>query len=210
MTDFTEIDGVGPSRAEQLSGQFDSFEGLADADYEALAEQMNRLSEDKALSMIVQAQDLAEVDEEDSASEEESDDVLPSDIEDLATEDDEEFVEDVEEEDESVDDEPDTFDAEFEFTPLQYDLVVAALVQDVSAVYNSNPPRYNAGMNLLEQMRSQKDGVVEFTDLESQDINTMHSAVRQLRNHYQGTNVVEFMDELIDVENAVDEVRQQR
>lgn len=214
MTDFTEIDGIGPSRAETFAEDYDDFEDLAEADPDVIAE-YDYVSHDKALSIVAQAGDIVEEREESDESEDDGeDDVLPSDIEDLATEDDAEFVED---ESDSVEDEPvggdedssepDTTSVTFEFNALQYDLVVTALVQDVSSVYNSNPPRREAGMALLEQMRSQQDGVVEFDELSEQEINTLHSAVRQLRNHYQGTNVIEFMNELFDVEDAVDDAR---
>jgi len=210
MADFKKLDGVGPSRYEQLDERFGSFEALANADYEELAEEIDRLSEDKALDIIVQAQnEVGRMEEE--AEDDEDDDLSPEEVSELAEEvdtaDESDGVEGddgtVEEDDESAE----TVDLELELSPLQYDLTVAALVGDIATVYNSNPPRYEAGMDLLESLREKSDGSVTIEGVDRMQMNTLHAALRQLKNQYRGENIIEFMDELAEVEQAVDRQR---
>jgi hypothetical protein len=210
MADFKKLDGVGPSRYEQLDERFGSFEALANADYEELAEEIDRLSEDKALDIIVQAQnEVGRMEEE--AKDNEDDELSPEEVSELAEEADTTDVSDglrgdygnVEEDDESTE----TVDLELELSPLQYDLTVAALVGDIATVYNSNPRRYEAGMALLEALREKSGGSVTVEGVNRMQMNTLHAAVRQLKNRYRGENIIEFMDELAEVESAVDRQR---
>jgi len=209
MADFKKLDGVGPSRYEQLDERFGSFGALADADYEELAEEIDRLSEDKALDIIVQAQN--EVGRMEQEAQDEDDGLSPEEVSELAEEvdtaDESDGVEGddgtVEEDDESAE----TVDLELELSPLQYDLTVAALVGDIATVYNSNPPRYEAGMDLLESLREKSGGSVTVEGVDRMQMNTLHAALRQLKNQYRGENIIEFMDELAEVEQAVDRQR---
>jgi len=209
MADFKKLDGVGPSRYEQLDERFGSFGALADADYEELAEEIDRLSEDKALDIIVQAQN--EVGRMEQEAQDEDDGLSPEEVSELAEEvdtaDESDGVEGddgtVEEDDESAE----TVDLELVLSPLQYDLTVAALVGDIATVYNSNPPRYEAGMDLLESLREKSGGSVTVEGVDRMQMNTLHAALRQLKNQYRGENIIEFMDELAEVEQAVDRQR---
>jgi len=209
MADFKKLDGVGPSRYEQLDERFGSFGALADADYEELAEEIDRLSEDKALDIIVQAQN--EVGRMEQEAQDEDDGLSPEEVGELAEEADTTDESDgvggvdgtVEEDDESAE----TVDLELELSPLQYDLTVAALVGDIATVYNSNPPRYEAGMDLLEALRAKNGGCLRLRGLDRMQMNTLHAALRQLKNKYRGENIIEFMDELAEVEQAVDRQR---
>lgn len=209
MADFKKLDGVGPSRYEQLDERFGSFGALADADYEELAEEIDRLSEDKALDIIVQAQNEVGRMEEDEYGDD--DGLSPEKVSELAEEadtaDESDGVEGadgtVEEDDESAE----TVDLELELSPLQYDLTVAALVGDIATVYNSNPPRYEAGMDLLESLREKSGGSVTVAGVDRMQMNTLHAALRQLKNQYRGENIIEFMDELAEVEESVDRQR---
>jgi len=61
---FQEIDGVGPSREEDLTDAgYESYSDLGEADAATLEEDIPRLSGDTALEIIVQAQNLAGLDE---------------------------------------------------------------------------------------------------------------------------------------------------
>lgn len=211
MTDFTEIDGVGPSRAEDLDERFDSFEELAEADHEELAEMLPMVSQDSALDFVVQAQNIVSGGEDDAEGEtsdedeESTEDVSPADVSDMA-----EAGESDEESSEPESSEDESFDETVEMTDLEQDLVVAAVVGDVANVYNSNPPRKAAGMKLLEQLRTQDGGEVTFDGITRMELNTLHSAVRQLKNEFQGRNIIEYMDALANVERRVNEIRNRR
>jgi len=209
MADFKKLDGVGPSRYEQLDERFGSFGALADADYEELAEEIDRLSEDKALDIIVQAQN--EVGRMEQEAQDEDDGLSPEEVSELAEEvdtvDESDGVEGVDGTVEEDDESAETVDLELELSPLQYDLTVAALVGDIATVYNSNPPRYEAGMDLLESLREKSGGSVTVEGVDRMQMNTLHAALRQLKNQYRGENIIEFMDELAEVEQAVDRQR---
>jgi len=70
MVDVTDLDGVASGRAENLAeAGYESVEDVANGDPEIMAEVVNYLPEDTALSLVVQAQDMLEEESSDSSSE---------------------------------------------------------------------------------------------------------------------------------------------
>ena len=108
MVELTDLDGVASGRAENLTeAGYESVEDVANGDPEIMAEVVNYLPEDTALSLVVQAQDMLDESEDEPAESEET--TLDGDA--SITE---EISEAAEETSEALDEEADALDEELD------------------------------------------------------------------------------------------------
>lgn len=229
--DLQEIDGVGPSREDDLNeAGYETYSDLAEADHEELAEEINRLSEDKALSLVVQGQnlsDLEEADVEESEAEDDSEDEGTEEVEpeealdELPDEDElEEELEEANAEDEggsaseNEEPEPEEEEDETDYEVLldfegthEYDTFYHTLIEERCALRRTNRTGVDTYDNLLASMRAiDVDG--EFTvEMTADELNDLHNAVMEQRYSYQGENLIDYMDALRAVETDLNEIR---
>lgn len=229
--DLQEIDGVGPSREDDLNeAGYETYSDLAEADHEELAEEINRLSEDKALSLVVQGQnlsDLEEADVEESEAEDDSEDEGTEEVEpeealdELPDEDElEEELEEANAEDEggsaseNEEPEPEEEEDETDYEVLldfegthEYDTFYHTLIEERCALRRTNRTGVDTYDNLLASMRAiDVDG--EFTvKMSADELNDLHNAVMEQRYSYQGENLIDYMDALRAVETDLNEIR---
>ena len=231
--DLQEIDGVGPSREDDLNeAGYETYSDLAEADHEELAEEINRLSEDKALSLVVQGQNLSDLEEADveeseaegGSDEEEDEAEAEAEEADSASENDEleEELNDLEdeteeEEAEAEDDEepePEEEEGETDYEVLldfegthEYDTFYHTLIEERCALRRTNRTGVDTYDNLLASMRAiDVDG--EFTvEMTADELNDLHNAVMEQRYSYQGENLIDYMDALRAVETDLNEIR---
>jgi len=222
--DLQEIDGVGPSREDDLNeAGYETYSDLAEADHEELAEEINRLSEDKALSLVVQGQNLADLEEadveeseaEDGSEDEEVEEVEPEEaLNELPDENElEEELNDLEEDLEEEESEPEEEEEtsyevllDFEGTN-EYDTFYHTLIEERCALRRTNRTGVDTYDNLLASMRAiDVDG--EFTvEMTADELNDLHNAVMEQRYDYQGENLIDYMDALRAVETDLNEIR---
>jgi predicted RecB family nuclease len=210
--DYQEIDGIGPAREEKLNNEgYETYAELGEADHEELAENINRLSEDAALDLVVQAQNLAdleeaEVEEEPEVEEDEGEEVGPEEaLEELP--DDEELEE---EEAESEDEGETTFDVVMNFDgEYEYDTFYHTLIEERCNLRRTNRTGVESYEKMMESMRAiDVDG--QFTvEMTGDELNDLHNAVMEQRHDYQGENLIDYMDALRSVEDSVNEVRRE-
>jgi len=230
--DLQELDGVGPAREEKLNDEgYETYAELGEADHEELAESINRLSEDAALDLVVQAQNMADLEE---AEVEESDDEGEPEVEEEAEESDDEeepeppqeadFTEeedaDADEADsasENEEDEPEpeveaeaTFTVTLDFDGVhEYDTFYHTLLEERCNLRRTNRAGVESYEKMLESLRgTSADG--SFTvELSEDELNDLHNAVLEQRISYQGENLIDYMDALRVVENNVNAVREE-
>jgi len=145
---FQEIDGVGPSREEDLTDAgYESYSDLGEADAATLEEDIPRLSGDTALEIIVQAQNLAGLDEAEPEANPEVEEPEPSG-------DTEEPEPEPEPEPESSE-VPEQYTAEIEIaTPEEYDALYDALLQHRQTLIGTNRPGIDRATAYIDQLRA--------------------------------------------------------
>lgn len=215
-----DLDGVGPAREERLNDEgFETYADLAEADPEALSEEIQRLPEDTALELVVQAQNMADLEEAEvessdaEQSDEESDASTVSDSEfDLAEETDEDLAEVEEEpvEEDSDEGEADpTFEVVLEFdSDYEYDSFYQTLLEErcrLNRTNRSGADLYEAMLDTLRETSLEGEFVV---DMEKDELNDLHNAILQQRISYQGENLIDYMDALAQVEAKVNTIRE--
>lgn len=221
MASVTDIDGVGDARAETMAeAGYDSLESISEADPAELAEDIPRVTEDRATTFTLQAENLLGEDEP-VVDEESEEEVLGP----MATEDAEGDVEDVEEEEDADDSdeeedaeddaEDDSEDAEQDSGPDRYELsieanderteteFVAAVTERRRHYRNRNPTRSNICENILDQYRENGLNL----SLTRDQLNVLHSAMRGRKNTYKGSSQLEEMRLMEDLRTQVQEVR---
>jgi len=226
MIEVTDIKGVGPSKAETLEENgYESVEDIAQADPDNLSD-VSGISEDRALEFMVSAGDLldAEDDAADEASaESEGDefDLTPEEVsEELEDEEEEpesepeiEAVDEDEEDEDPVDatdevqaeSEDPTFEVSVDFeSDLQYHTFHAAIMRYHENIYTSNQPHSDAMQKILDGLVGAEDVSYELTE---EELNTLHTAVKQCRTDYQGNNLIDHMDALNPVEDQINDQR---
>lgn len=227
MIDVTDIKGVGPSKAENLEENgYESVEDIAQADPDALSS-VKGVSEDRALEYMVSAGDLLDAEQEvedetegdefdltpDEVGEELQDDADDAEDDDgpeveVVEDDEEESAEDESEADEEdAEPEPDTYTVTVDFnTRMQYHTFHAAIMRYHETQYTSNQPKADAMQMVLDGLES-GDGV-EY-EVDEEQFNTLHTAVKQCRTDYQGNNLIDHMDALNEVEEQINDQRRE-
>lgn len=213
MVELQDITGVGASRAEDLQEMgYTSVEDVANANPEDLTE-LSRVAEDRAIEIVVDAQNLAGSEEEPSVEEAEPDEGTESETITFDEEDLDEEVDVLEKEvppsgEDSESDgeerEPNrVFELSTDFSPLEKEVSVYALLDSYTRLRSRNVARSNACFRVLEKLR---DGAsVELTE---EELNAFHAAIRQQRLEYQGNNHVEMMRVATGVEDSVSALRE--
>jgi len=177
MVELQDITGVGASRAEDLQEMgYNSVEDVANANPEDLTE-LSRVAEDRAIEIVVDAQNLAGSEEADSPDEgtESEEEREPSRVFELST----------------------------DFSPLEKEVSVYALLDSYTRLRSRNVARSNACFRVLEKLRY--GASVELTE---EELNAFHAAIRQQRLEYQGNNHVEMMRVATGVEDSVSALRE--
>ena len=213
MVELQDITGVGESRADDLVEMgYESVEDVAAADPEDLTE-LSRVGEDRAIEMVVDAENLSETDEGTESDEdtESGSETITFDEEDL-----DEEVEELEEEFEveEPDDEPveeavdeerpeeQTFELSFSLDNFESEILTAALIDAYSTLRSRNVSRSEACFRVLEKLRDST--TLQVTE---EELNALHSAVRQRRLEYQGNNHVDMMNLTRNIEVQISEAR---
>lgn len=213
MVELQDITGVGESRADDLVEMgYESVEDVAAADPEDLTE-LSRVGEDRAIEMVVDAENLSETDEGTESDEdtESGSETITFDEEDL-----DEEVEELEEEFEveEPDDEPveeavdeerpeeQTFELSFSLDEFESEILTAALIDAYSTLRSRNVSRSEACFRVLEKLRDST--TLQVTE---EELNALHSAVRQRRLEYQGNNHVDMMNLTRNIEVQISEAR---
>lgn len=213
--DLQQITGIGPAREENIiEAGYESFEDLATADREHLSESVNRLPEDTALDIMVQAENLVEdaQERETEMTTEENED------EDIGVTHSIDVSDGADTETDSVDEsETTTTEAEpvedytVTITPEtehEYDALYDALLQYRQKLISTNRTGIDHVTTLLAEVRTGSvDDEVRFT-LTGSELNQLHSAVKQHRLHYQSKNLNEQLDALRRIEVKINQERE--
>lgn len=212
--DFQELDGVGPAREEKLNDEsYETYEELGDADHEELADTINRLSEDAALDLVVQAQNVADLEEaeveeevEDSEKEEEP---AEADFE----EEDADANEADAESQSASETEPEgevEFEVELHFDGVhEYDTFYHTLIEERCNLRRTNRAGVDSYEKMLQSMRATSPEGSFTVSLTEDELNDLHNAILEQRIDYQGENLIDYMDALRVVENNVNAVREE-
>jgi len=215
MVNVTDIKGVGPSKAETLEENgYESVEDIAQADPDNLSE-ISGISDDRALEFMVAAGDLLDEEEteEDDENGESEFDLTPEEVseelEDEKESVDEESVDEEEnevmEEEQDESEEPNSYTVSVDFeTDLQYHTFHAAIMRYHERIYTSNQPQSDTMQKILDGIVGSGDVVYELTE---EELNTLHTAVKQCRTNYQGDNRIDHMDALNPVEEQINNQR---
>jgi len=200
---FQEIDGVGPSREEDLTDAgYESYSDLGEADAATLEEDIPRLSGDTALEIIVQAQNLAGLDEAEPEANPEVEEPEPSG-------DTEEPEPEPEPEPESSE-VPEQYTAEIEIaTPEEDDALYDALLQHRQTLIGTNRPGIDRATAYIDQLRAATVGDTLTFELTADELNGLHSSVMQHRLYYQGRNLREQLEALRRIENKINGIREE-
>jgi nucleotidyltransferase/DNA polymerase involved in DNA repair len=215
MVNIDDITGIGPTKAEKLEENgYESVEDVAQAD-PANLEEISGISEERALEYMISAGELLDDESEDESDEEleegeEEFDLTPAEVseeteesEDNESEEEEEI--DSEDTDDASEEEEEPYEVSLSFaSKTEYDVYHAALMRHHERVYTSYQPDADAMQKLLDGLTDVDSVTYELTESE---LNTLHTAVKQTRNNYQGDNMIDHMDALVKVENQIEEAR---
>lgn len=213
--DLTVITGVGDSTEEQLNELgFDTFDLLAEANPSVLADELDYMSEDKALQIVGNASERADPERPEVDTDEEG--VLGPMATDDSPEDDEDDDEEAEDDEESNDDDESGGDDVTDDTPDQYQLnisgngeveteFVTAVTEGRRNYHRRNPNRFEVCETILDQYR--ETGLeMSLTEFE---LDTLHSILQQRKQTYRGSNQIEKANVLSDLREQVATVREQ-
>lgn len=218
--DLEEIDGVGPARSDSMDEMgYSTYADLAQVDNEQLAEDIPNLSEDRALEIIVQAQNLAELEEAEVSESDEGEETDESDSEPVdAGFDDSPSAEDEidSDADESVSDESDDYpesvevDVSFD-NETQYDTFFNAVFETRNNYIRTNRgEQVESFERVLDSTRDTTPESGISVEMEPQELHDLHNEIKQQVMDYRGKGMMEQHDELQNVLNAVDEVREEK
>ena len=225
MASVTDIDGVGDARAETMAeAGYDSLESIAEADPADLAEDIPRVTEDRATTFTLQAENLLEEDEPDEEEESEEDVLGPmategdeGDVESVDEEEEGEHSEEIEDAEEAAEDAEDdeqegvggssgtdyydlTIESDDERVETEF---VAAVTERRRHYRNRNPTRSNICEDILDQYRENGLNL----SLTRDQLNVLHSAIRGRKDTYKGSSQIEEMELMIEILEQVQEVR---
>lgn len=106
------------------------------------------------------------------------------------------------------DDHPVQFTLSFD-GPEQYDAFYSAMLRHRETMLMSNRNNTEVFDRVLEQLRNQSpDGDLQ-VEVRPNELNDIHNAVRKLTVEYQSNNLIDQMNAMKDVQNDVNEVREE-
>jgi len=189
MTDLTEIDGVGPSYAEELEeAGYESAEDVADADPEALDGLLTATSGEELVSS---AQDEAVLGDDGEPESETSVDETEVEVE----------------EDESEDEETEeVFSLEPGFTEDQEHHLIAALInEEITSRRRNNSTRLEDARGAIRQVRAG-----EPYELTLKQLSIAYTGTNQLESEYRGTRgLASFVSQIRDLSEYFQQARQE-
>lgn len=213
--DFTELDNVGTAREEKLNtAGYETYADLAEAEPADLTDEVARMPEDSALEVVVQAQNLAELEDaevEENPDTEPEPEPEPEPSETVTVEGESEPVEgdtvnvtekvveaDDTGEDEAEDEPEDTGDPTHELrlemeTVNQYHTMYACLLQHRRKLIGTNQSGVSRVEDVLEQLQGKMVGDELVMEMAGGEINDLHNALLQYRLDCQGKNMNEFL-----------------
>jgi len=229
MADLTDIDGIAEGRKETMKENgFDSVAVLAEADPSHVADVIPRVTEDRATTMVLQAENIVEAETVDETVDVDDSDVLgplgnDSDESDDSEErsepivtskdasdetDDESSEEPVSDESDDVDEEQKELQEQWKFDVPTDDNrveteVVTALTVARENYENRQPDRARTCSDLLDQYR---EFGLSFT-LTYDELNVLHAALQNRENTYKGKSQLEYMRLLKGVRESLQTVR---
>lgn len=211
MVELQDITGVGESRSDDLAEMgYSSVEDVANADPDDLTE-LSRVGEDRAIEMVVDAQNLADSEEAETDGE-----TVEEEPETITFEEQTRLRSRLEEESEveEPDDEPveeavdeeraeeETFELNLSIGDLEREILTAALVNAYVSLRSRNVSRSDACFRVLEKLRDSTT-----LQLTQEELNAFHSSIRQRRLEYQGNNHVDMMELAQNIESQVSAAR---
>lgn len=202
--DFTDFDGIGPTLNDRLHDNgYETYEDLAAADYDELQE-INGVTEDRALSAIAAAEEVANLVVADEGSENGTDESDGEDDEDHSEEDEspESDSEDDEADEESSDDELDEYSVDLDLSPREREVTISALLDSYTTLQSRNRSRALAADRVLGKLRDGDD-----LSLTENELNALYAALHQRSEEYKGNNHVDLMNVSKGVEASVNDVR---
>lgn len=225
MPSITDVKGVSDSRADDLEDAgYSSVDDIATADADALSE-ISGIGSSTADDLIDSAQELLQAehgvetdDTEDTDETDGEDDVTIEDLEEINDEEpdgydeprdeDEVTAEDDDEEPEEVDASPDLYDVEISLDSDEaYDYLILALVELKERRVSASHAQSQIAEGLLEEFRPLGGAGEVAISMDSEELNTLHSAVKQVTTRYQGNNDVDAFDALNDVLDQIQDAR---
>jgi len=224
MPEITDVKGVSDSRAEDLAENgYNSVEDIATAEEDELTD-VSGVGPSTASDLVdsarevLQAEHGVEAEPEEEDDEEEEEDVTIEDLEEINKEEpdgyneprDEEDVtaEDDDPEPEEVDTSPELYDVTLTLPEDEsYDYLILALVELKVQRVSASHEQSRIAEGLLEEFRP-LGGAGEVTvSMDSEELNTLHSAVTQVTMRYQGNNDVEAFNALKNIEEQIQDAR---
>jgi hypothetical protein len=235
MVDVTDLDGVASGRAENLAeAGYESVEDVANGDPEIMAEVVNYLPEDTALSLVVQAQDMLDESEDEPAESEETmldgDASITEEISEAA----EETSDSLEKEEEALDEELDELEEEMakdkpseEPEPAEWVEATAETSEEpepeqiVFELKIETPMQYDTLYDcVMDQratlIRTNRDGVDEFSEVldivreatygETVELSMDEATLNDLHNAVRKKSVTYKGDNLIEHMDAVNKI----
>lgn len=218
---FQKIDGVGQAREESLISEgYEDFEDLAQADASELSNNISRLSEDSALEMIIQAQNLTELENasvtENPSIENKTESENTSDNDEQITVSETRSQETGMKSDESEETvtESTSTDSKNDYaitisieSDRQYDALYDTLISYRQKLIRTNRQGVSRADEYLDKLRSASvDSVIEISVSED-ELNSLHNIVKQNRVSYQGKN---YSEQLRGIREIEDEINTQR
>jgi len=205
MTELSDVKGVSDTREENLSEEgYETVEDVAAADVGGL-EGVTGVGEATAETLIESAQTLLQeqhgVEEESEPEpepEEETGEVSIEELEEINSDEPDGYNEPRDEEEVTAEDDdpddmrvvdtsPDIFDVEITISEgQQYDYLVSALVQLQTQRISGSNEQAQMAADILDEVR-QVSGTGTITlSVDSGEMNTLHSAIKQVTTSYQG------------------------
>lgn len=191
---FREIDGVGSARNEKLQeAGYESYSDLAEANASELSQEISRLSEDKALEIIVQAQNLnnlqnAETENNPTVQDEQSGEI----------------------------DKPGEDDKDLTYTVVinivtdrQYDSLYDALLAKRQSLLGKNKRGVKRVSEYIDELRVLSVGDELVLEMTPTQLNKFHSVVSQHRLYYQGKNLSEQLEAIRAIEDQINTIREE-
>jgi len=226
--ELTDVKGVSDSRADDLRDEgYNSVDDIATAEEDQLTE-VSGIGSSTASDLVESSQELLQEEHGVEAPDEEEkevedgtgsdDDVTIEDLEEINSGEpdgyneprDEEDVtaEDDDPEPEEVDTSPELYDVTIALdSDESYDYLILALVELKVQRVSASHEQSKIASGLLDEFRP-LGGAGEVTlSFDSEELNTLHSAVKQVATRYQGNNDVEAYDALKNVEEQVQDAR---
>ena len=226
MPRLNDVTGVSDTRADNLEDEgYTSVEDLAGADEDELTE-VTGVGDATAPDLIDSAQELlqeshgveTEDDTEPETGTDDGDDVGIEDLEEINSEEPDGYDEPREEEDVTAEDDdpeprdvdtsPELFDVELALgSDEQYDYLILALVELKVQRVSATHEQAQMADGLLDEFRPLGGAGTVNVSMDSSELNTLHSAVKQVTTRYQGNNAVDAYDALTNIENQIQAAR---